>query len=59
MNIRQIERYMERKGMDTKERITKTGGGQYLKNFLIEFAIDVRKDVLDEVIGEVRKIRVK
>jgi hypothetical protein len=59
MNIRQIERYMERKGMDTKERVAKTGGGQYLKNFLIEFAIDVRKEALDEVIGEVRKIRAK
>ena len=59
MNIKRIERYMERKGMDTKERITREGGGQYLKNFLIEFAIDVRKEALDEVIGEVRKIRDK
>lgn len=59
MNIRQIERYMERKGMDTRERITKTGGGQYLKNFLIEFAIDVRKEAMDEIIAEVRRIRAK
>lgn len=59
MNIRQIERYMERKGMDTKERVTKTGGGQYLKNFLIEFAMDVRKEAMDEIIAEVRRIRAK
>ena len=59
MNIRQIERYMERKGMDTKERVTKTGGGQYLKNFLIEFAMDVRKEAMDEIITEVRRIRAK
>ena len=59
MNIRQIERYMERKGMDTKERVTKTGGGQYLKNFLIEFAIDVRNEAMDEIIAEVRRIRAK
>lgn len=59
MNIRQIERYMERKGMDTRERVTKTGGGQYLKNFLIEFAMDVRKEAMDEIIAEVRRIRAK
>lgn len=59
MNIRQVERYMERKGMDTKERVTKTGGGQYLKNFLIEFAMDVRKEAMDEIIAEVRRIRAK
>lgn len=59
MNIRQIERYMERKGMDTKERVTKTGGGQYLKNFLVEFAMDVRKEAMDEIIAEVRRIRAK
>ena len=59
MNIRQIERYMERKGMDTKERVTKTGGGQYLKNFLIEFAMDVRKEAMDEIIAEVSRIRAK
>lgn len=59
MNIRQIERYMERKGMDTKERVTKNNGGQYLKNFLIEFAMDVRKEAMDEVIAEVRRIRAK
>ena len=59
MNIRQIERYMERKGMDTKERVTKTGGGQYLKNFLIEFEMDVRKEAMDEIIAEVRRIRAK
>lgn len=59
MDLKRIERYMERNGVNEKERVSKIGGGQYLKYFLVEFAAEVKKETLDNVIGEVRKLRDK
>ena len=57
MDKRQIERYLERKGMNPKDRLQKNGGGQYLDNFLIEFAQDIKEKTINDAVTILKKMR--
>ena len=46
MDKRQIEKYLKNRGMKPKARLEKNGGGQYLDNFLIEFAQYIKEKKL-------------
>lgn len=57
MDKRQVELYLKRKGMDAKQRLTKDRGGQYLNNFLIEFAQDIKEKTLNDAIAKLKDMR--
>jgi hypothetical protein len=57
MDKRQIEKYLERKGMNPKDRLKKNGGGQYLDNFLIEFAQDIKEKTINDAVTELKRMR--
>jgi len=57
MDKRQIERYLERKGMNSKDRLQKNGGGQYLDNFLIEFAQDIKEKTINDAVTALKRMR--
>lgn len=52
-----IENYLEKRGMNPKERIQRDNGGQFLVNFLGEFAEYVRNESINETVGIVKKMR--
>ena len=57
MDKRQIEKYLEKKGMKPKSRLEKNGGGQYLDNFLIEFAQDIKEKTINDVVTALKRMR--
>jgi len=57
MDKRQIERYLERKEMNPKDRLQKNGSGQYLDNFLIEFAQDIKEKTINDAVTILKKMR--
>ena len=57
MDKRQIEIYLERKGMNSKDRLQKNGGGQYLDNFLIEFAQDIKEKTINDAVTALKRMR--
>ena len=57
MDKRQIENYLERKGMNSKDRLQKNGGGQYLDNFLIEFAQDIKEKTINDAVTALKRMR--
>ena len=57
MQQNRIDNYMAKKEIDPKHRIPRNGGGQYLKNFLLEFAKFVRDETLIEVQRDIKKLR--
>ena len=57
MDKRQIEKYLEKKGMKPKARLEKNGGGQYLDNFLIEFAQDIKEKTINDVVTALKRMR--
>ena len=44
-----------KRGVKLDERVNRDNGGQYLDNFLIEFAKVVREDLLNEQIGVLKE----
>lgn len=57
MTKEQVEKYLDNKGMDPKERVKRDNGGQFLSNFLVEFARDVKNKTLNDVVTEIKKRR--
>lgn len=46
-----------KRGVKLDERVNRDGGGQYLDNFLIEFAKKVKEDLLNEQIGILKQMK--
>lgn len=57
MTKKALENYLAKRGMNPKQRIDKNGGGQYLDNFLIEFAMDIKEETLNEAVTVLKKMR--
>ena len=57
MTKKALENYLAKRGMKPKQRIDKNGGGQYLDNFLIEFAMDIKEETLNEAVTVLKKMR--
>jgi len=57
MDKRQIEKYLENRGMKPKARLEKNGGGQYLDNFLIEFAQDIKEKTINDAVTTLKRMR--
>lgn len=49
MDKKKIQRFLENRGMDPKERLGRKNGGQYLDNFLVEFSEIIREETIREV----------
>jgi hypothetical protein len=43
--------------MNPKDRVQKNGGGQYLDNFLIEFAQDIKEKTINDAVTILKKMR--
>lgn len=59
MNKKSIQNYIDKHGMNGKQKLEKSRGGQFLENFLLEFSEYVRQLTYDEVIGTIRDFRNK
>jgi hypothetical protein len=57
MEKKRIHNYLLKKGVKLDERVNRNNGGQYLDNFLIEFAKFVREDLINEQIGILKVLR--
>ncbi len=57
MEKKRIHHYLLKKGVKLDERVKIPNGGQYLDNFLVEFAQFVREDLLNEQIGVLKEMR--
>jgi hypothetical protein len=57
MEKKRIHNYLLKKGVKLDERVNRNNGGQYLDNFLIEFAEFVREDLINEQIGILKVLR--
>lgn len=57
MREKLIENFIKSRGGDCKQRIERDGGGQYLVNFLKEFASFVKEETLIGVQKEIKKMR--
>ena len=57
MDKRQIEKYLEKKGMNPNARVQKNGGGQYLNNFLVEFAQDIKEKTINDAVTTLKRMR--
>jgi hypothetical protein len=55
MEKKKIHNYLMKRGIKLDERVNRDGGGQYLDNFLIEFAKKVKEDLLNEQIGVLKE----
>lgn len=56
-NKEMIYNFLNKRDIDPKQRIKRDNGGQYLDNFLIEFAKHVKQQVLIEVHHKVKQMR--
>ena len=43
--------------MKPKARLEKNGGGQYLDNFLIEFAQDIKEKTINDAVTTLKRMR--
>lgn len=59
MEQNRIDNFLSKRGANPKQRIERDGGGQYLKNLLLEFASFVRDETLIEVQRDIKKLRTK
>lgn len=59
MEQNRIDNYIRKMGLDPKQRIERDNGGQYLKNFMLEFSKFVADETLIEVQREIKKLRNK
>ena len=57
MDKRQIEKYREKKGMKPQARLEKNDGGQYLDNFLVEFAQDIKEKTINDAVTTLKRMR--
>lgn len=57
MKKKHIENYLEKRGMNPKQKLERDRGGQFLINFLNEFAEHVRFETLNETVGIIKKLR--
>ena len=55
MEKKKIHKYLMKRGVKLDERVNRDNGGQYLDNFLIEFAKVVRTDLINEQIGVLKE----
>ena len=53
----QVDRYLEKRGMKGDERLTRDDGGQYLNNFLVEFAKYVKEQTINECWAAMKKLK--
>lgn len=59
MEQNRIDNYIRKMGLNPKQRIERDNGGQYLKNFMLEFSKFVADETLIEVQREIKKMRGK
>jgi hypothetical protein len=57
MEKKRIHNYLLKRGVKLDERVNRDNGGQYLDNFLIDFAKFVREDLINEQIGILKELR--
>ena len=57
MDKKRIHNYLLKRGVKLDERVNRDGGGQYLDNFLIDFAKFVREDLLNEQIEVLKQMK--
>jgi len=57
MDQLRVEKYLDKRGMDKDQRLVRDNGGQYLKNFLVEFAAFVKQETLTEVTRSIKLLR--
>lgn len=57
MKDKLIENFIKSRGGDCNQRIERDNGGQYLINFLKEFASFVKEETLIDVQKEIKKMR--
>lgn len=56
---KRIQNYMGRRKIKHDFRVEMIGGGQYLDNFLIEFAQFVRTETINEIQSELKELKNK
>jgi|688.fasta_scaffold816156_1 hypothetical protein len=57
MTKNEIYNYLVKISSDPKQRIERNNGGQYLENFLFEFAQIVRDNTIDKCRGSLKKLK--
>jgi len=57
MNKTAIEKYLIKSGMNPKDRVQKDGGGQYLDNFLVEFAKHIKEKTINDAVTVLKRMR--
>lgn len=57
MTNNEIFNYLKKIDADPKQRIERNNGGQYLENFLFEFAQIVRDNTIDKCRGSLKKLK--
>lgn len=57
MTNNEIFNYLKKIDADPKQRIERNNGGQFLHNFLIEFAKIVRDKTIDDCRNNLKKIK--
>lgn len=57
MDKKRIHNYLLKRGVKLDERVNRDGGGQYLDNFLIDFAKFIREDLLNEQIEVLKQMK--
>lgn len=57
MTNNEINNYLSKIKAEPKQRIDRDNGGQYLDNFLFEFAKFVKNDTIDKCRGSLKKLK--
>jgi hypothetical protein len=57
MTTNEINNYLVKIKAEPKQRIERDNGGQYLDNFLFEFAKIVRDNTIDKCRGSLKKLK--
>jgi hypothetical protein len=57
MTEKEIDNYLSKISANPKQRIDRDGGGQYLDNFLKDFALYVKHKTIDDCRGILKSIK--
>lgn len=57
MEKKRIHNYLLKRNIKIDSRVVMNNGGQYLDNFLIDFARFVREDLINEQIGVLKELK--
>jgi hypothetical protein len=50
-----VIKYLEKRGMDPRQRVKRDHGGQFLDNFLVEFAREVKERTINQTISVIKQ----